>query len=360
MAAIDILSINAHGLRDPTKCSNIIDWLKNRKESVIFLQETYFSAPEDLNFLKSIWKGSIFSSFGGRHSRGVTTLIKESLSVKHPKVTHDNWGRWVNVTLEIGDSPLQLLNIYAPCPIGERAAYFQTLPAHIRGGVPTIIGGDFNCISNVYLDKQGGDSQAGSSALDALMDLLKSFNLIDVFRSMHPSSRKFTWTNSNVSSRLDKFYVSPEILANTKLFEITVFPFSDHDAPFLSFKLPSSSPRGRGTWKFNTSLLENEEFTCNMKHFLKFWVSRKKDFTGKLHIWWDTGKKKIRNRCQQFSKRAAKEKREKRTTLENKLQKATISTNVSEKENVPLIRKEIEEFDLNSINGARIREKALE
>ena len=144
----------------------------------------------------------------------------------------------------------------------------------VDGGVPTTIGGDFNCTFNQYLDKLGGDSQAGSTALEALTDLLKSFNLTDVFRSMHPSARQFTRINSKVSSRLDKFYVSSEILANNKHCGITVFPFSDHDAPFLSFKLPNISPRGRGTWKFNTSLLENEEFTCNMNHFLKFWVSR--------------------------------------------------------------------------------------
>ena len=360
MATINILSINVHGLRDHVKCSNVIDWLKTRKESVIFLQETYFSDPADTNFLKSIWKGSIFSSFGGKHCRGVTTLIKESLSVKNSKITHGNCGRWVNVTLDTEDSKLQLLNVYAPCPIGERAAFFQMLPPHIRGGVPTIIGDDFNCTFNQYLDKLGGDSQAGSTALEALTDLLKSFNLTDVFCSMHPSARQFTWTNSKVSSRLDKFYVSSEILANTKHCGITVFPFSDHDAPFLSFKLPNTSRRGRGTWKFNTSLLENEEFTCNMNHFLKFWVSRKKDFAGKLHIWWDIGKKKIRNRCQKFSKRLAKEKREKRIVLEGNLQKATISTNENEKETVPLIRKEIEELDLSSINGARIRAKALE
>ena len=152
------------------------------------------------------------------------------------------------------------------------------LPPHIRGGVPTIIGGDFNCISNLFLDKLGGDSQAGPTAKAALTDLLRDFNLIDIFRSMQPSACKFTWTNSKISCRLDKFYVSPEILANTKYCEITVFPFSDHDAPFLSFQLPNSLPRGRGTWKFNTRLLKNEEFTCNMKHFLKFWVSRTKDF----------------------------------------------------------------------------------
>ena len=300
MSAIDILSINVNGLRDPVKCSNKVDWLKARKESVIFLQETYLSEPADTIFLKSIWKGSIFSSFGGKHSRGVTTLIKDSLKTNNHTVTHDNCGRWVDLILDTNDSKLQFLNIYAPCSIGERTAFFQKLPPHIRRGVPTIIGGDFNCLTNLYLDKLGGDSQAGTTAIKALTDLLRDFNLIDIFRSMHPSARKFTWTNSKVSSRLDKFYVSLDILANTKHCEITVFPLSDHDAPFMSFKLPNSSPRGRGPRKFNTSLPKNEEFTCNMKHFLKFWVSRKKDFAGKLHIWWDIGKKKIRNRCQKF------------------------------------------------------------
>ena len=125
-----------------------------------------------------------------------------------------------------------------PMPRGGKSCLFQTLPPHIRGGgAPTNLGGGFNCISNIFVDKLGGDSQAGPMALKALTDLLRDFNLIDIFRSMHPSARKFTWTNSKVSSRLDKFYVSPDISANTKHCEIKVFPFSDHDAPFLSFKL---------------------------------------------------------------------------------------------------------------------------
>ena len=62
----------------------------------------------------------------------------------------------------------------------------------------------------------------------------------------------------------------------------------------------------------------------------------------------------------EFSKRLAKEKREKRTTLEEKLQQVTISLDQKEKETVPLIRQEIEELDLDNINGARISAKALE
>ena len=82
-----------------------------------------------------------------------------------------------------------------------------------------------------------------------------------------------------------------------------------------------------------------------MKYFLKFWVTLKKDFVGKLNIWWDIGKMKIRNRCKKFSKRLAKEKREKRTTFEEKLQRATISPDQKEKEIVPLISEKL----MNSI-----------
>ena len=63
---------------------------------------------------------------------------------------------------------------------------------------------------------------------------------------------------------------------------------------------------------------------------------------------------------QKVSKHLAREKSKNRTTLEEKLQRATISPDQEEEETVPLIRGEIKELDLNNINGARIRAKALE
>ena len=360
MAAIKILSINVHGLRDPRKCSKVATWLSGREEMIFFLQETYFAEPSDLRYLESLWRGKIFSSFGTNHSRGVLTLFKDSLPLNSHHTTSDNDGRWINVVAEINNSKLQLFNIYAPCPVGERATFFDLLPSHIRGGLPTIIGGDFNCIEDLYLDKLGGDTQPGKTALNSLRALTSSFSLVDIFRSMNPSAQVFTWTNSNVSSRLDKFLISPDILANSTHADITIFPFSDHDAPTLCFSQPNCPPRGRGVWKFNTSLLEYDEFTKKMKAFLLFWSSRKKDFAGKLDVWWDIGKKKIRGRCKTFSKKLAKEKKQRRRDLEDELQAISFSTNPEDKIKANLIRKEVELIDMNAINGARIRSKALE
>ena len=45
------------------------------------------------------------------------------------------------------------MTVYAPCPIAERAVFFASLSSFVKAGSPTILGGDFNCIEDLYLDK---------------------------------------------------------------------------------------------------------------------------------------------------------------------------------------------------------------
>ena len=254
---------------------------------------------------------------------------------------------------------MQLVNIYAPCPVGARAEFFSSFSSYVRTGLPTILGGDFNCIEDLFLDKVGGDFQPGKTALDALHDFNSSFGLSDVFRSIHPSSRSFTWTNGRVSSRIDKFYISSDIVHNSKLAGITIFPFSDHDAPFLTFSLPSFPRRGRGIWKFNTMLLESRNFICKMKGFLLHWKRRKLDFVHKLDVWWDIGKRKIKKICQKFSINIARDHRYEREQLEKRIQDLSLSTDEGDINELAILRSKIHFLDLAKINGARIRAKEL-
>ena len=349
---IGVLSINVHGIRDSAKKQNLIFWLSQQPHEVIFLQETFLYKEDDVQEFKQLWNGKAYFSFGSFHSGGVGILFKNTFKGTVTNVFHDNDGRWVNVIIALNGSKIQLMNIYAPCPVGERAQFFDTLPVSIWGGIPTIVGGDFNTVEDLYLDKCGGDSQHGASALQALKALAKQFGLVDIFRSLHPSARTFTWTNSKVSSRLDKFYVSKEIADAVPLrADIMIYPFSDHDAPFLSFEPPFSPARGKGVWKFNTRLLEVPEFTDKMKQFLEHWKARKTDFTRKLDAWWDIGKRKIRRLCQEFSLKEAKRKKKERRDLETRIR--TLPTSVDE----VLLRKKLETLDLIEINGARIRAK---
>ena len=230
---------------------------------------------QDFNNFQRLWGGQSIFSPGGTHSCGVAILFKPSFAgVLSSKIT-DNNGRLAKVEVSVGMLRIQLINLYAPCPVGERAFFFSSLSSYVKAGIPTIVGGDFTCIEDFYLDKLGGDQQPGKSAVAALQTFISSFDLSNIFRSIHPSSRIFTWTNGRVSSRIDKFYVSPSITVTTSSASITVFPFSDHDAPFVKFNLPHTPKRGKGTWKFNTLLLEDHTFVSKIELFLLHWRKRK-------------------------------------------------------------------------------------
>ena len=160
-----------------------------------------------------------------------------------------------------------------------------------------------------------------------------------------------------MSTRLDKFYVSSDIASNTAVASITIFPFSDHDAPWIKFQPPYSPSRGKGVWKFNTRLLEFPEFTSRMKQFLEHWHLRKVDFINKLDAWWDIGKKKIRRICQDFALKVASNKRRERTEVENEIHTLSLSPDEDAKNQLVLLRKQLHMFDMIEINGARIRAK---
>ena len=278
MKGIEILSINVHGLRDISKRRNIVSWLSQQNQDILFLQETYLCSQQDFDAFQTIWAGQAIFSPRGNHSRGVTIIFKSSFNGKISSSSVDTDGRLVKVTLVIENSCLQLINVYAPCQVGKRAEFFSALSGHVGAGVPTIVGGDFNCVDDLYLDKLGSNIHPGQSAIKALKSFISSLDLLDIFRCFHPSARQFTWTNGRVSSSLDKFYTSPAITENSYLTRITIFPFSDDDAPVLKFNLPSFPKRGRGIWKFNTLLLENPNIVAKVKTLLLHWKAAKSIF----------------------------------------------------------------------------------
>ena len=157
MKGIEILSINVHGLRDISKRCNIVSWLSQQNQDIIFLQETYLCSQQDFDAFRTIWAGQAIFSPGGNHSRGVTIIFKSSFNGKISSSSVDTDGRLVKVTLVIENSCHQLINVYAPCQVGKRAEFFSALSGHVGAGVPTIVGGDFNCVDDLYLDKLGGD-----------------------------------------------------------------------------------------------------------------------------------------------------------------------------------------------------------
>jgi len=130
---------------------------------------------------------------------------------------------------------------------------------------------------------------------------LSDCSLIDVWHKQHPRGTSYTWANANYSqaSQLDRFLISGSLKSCIDC--PTVFPcsFSDHDFVALTFS-PDDCPRTRsGVWKFNSSLLHDVIFKCELPQL----ITDQKQFMATFQtigVWWDNFKVVIRNFCQKY------------------------------------------------------------
>ena len=70
--------LNANGLGDKTKRNLVLNWLKNKNETIIFLQESH-STPETERLWKLDWGGDIVFNHGTFNSTGIAVLFNQSI-----------------------------------------------------------------------------------------------------------------------------------------------------------------------------------------------------------------------------------------------------------------------------------------
>ncbi|KAL9978081.1 hypothetical protein ACROYT_G015562 [Oculina patagonica] len=85
-------------------------------------------------------------------------------------------------------------------------------------------------------------------------------------------------------------------------------------------KAASSGP---GFWKFNNSLLENEEFVLNLKFFL-IHAKEKHSYIDDKRLYWEMVKMEIRDFCIRFAKRLSKNRKTKEMDLLRKLNELNV------------------------------------
>ena len=175
--------------------------------------------------------------------------------------------------------------------------------------LPNIILGDFNMVEDIKMDRYGGNPREKHTwGLATLNTLKRETNVVDIWRQLYPKRKEFTWHSlyDNVQSRLDRIYLSKEIVPLVNDVEIETFSISDHDLVAIDMTPPEPpTPRGPGYWKMNNSLLKNEEFKELIKNFWVAWRERKNEYANLL-IWWDLGKYFLRETIISYSRQKAK------------------------------------------------------
>ena len=361
---ISFLSVNSQGLRADDKRSSVFTYFTRNRFDIILLQETYWTLDMESK-IKSEWKGNVFFNHGTNISRGVAILVSSQLDHIISDTKRDNEGRILNVVLELEDRTLNIVNIYAPPTDTERRNFFSSLDDFLSNRFENIIGGDFNCILDARLDKDGGNSVFRNSAGTTLQGICKRYGILDIWRNRNKDKKCFTWTGRHptnqtiIRSRIDKFIISKSIDPYVIDTCIKPFVYSDHDCISLSLSFDCVQ-RGPGYWHFNNNLLSHAAFEAQITDFWSNWKTKYEDFTDPLE-WWDKAKQHFKTIAIRYAKIIGKLERHEKFQLERKLTKLQEKSNngsMLDIENYLLAKEKLKQLELKELEAIKIKTKA--
>ena len=188
----------------------------------------------------------------------------------------DKNGRYIVLDMLIDNSPVILVNYYAPNIESEQLKVLDEL-AHIFNQLQTsdntmfIWGGDFNLFFDVDLDAEEGSPKLKIKSLSKLLSMMSENDLCDIYiyiyRIRNPEAKHFTWCRKSPFKQrgLDCFLVSDILQENTKAVGIIPSVQSDHSAITLTLCPVSENVKGREYWKFNSSLTQDNYFIDSLK-----------------------------------------------------------------------------------------------
>ena len=266
---IKISSLNVRGLHDVQKRRDIFCYLRNKKFQINCLQDTLFSESLD-PYIRAEWGGeAVFSSFS-TNQRGVCILFNNDFEYKILQVKADGGGNYLLLDVEVERKRFTLVTVYGPNE--DTPDFYVKVAESIEeiGNETCIICGDFNLVQDQDLDTFNYLHVNNPKAKECLWNIKDEFNLVDPYRELNETARRYTWRKPNPlkQARLDFFLVSECFMSSIKQIDILPSYRSDHSPIVLLFQV-NDFKKGKGLWKFNNSLLKDIEYANIVKQCIQ-------------------------------------------------------------------------------------------
>ena len=193
--------------------------------------------------------------------------------------------------------------------------------------------GDFNQICDTELDSLSASPKTHKIPLEALNEMLAKFELFDIFRTLHPDEKAFTYSrrgvlNKNgvrappIMNRLDYAFTLAEALERVRCVEHRSAAMTDHKMVVVDCS--DAAPKSRrllGLWKHNDLLNKNPEFIQHLREKLGNIIPASKLECSSARGAWEAIKGQIREISRKFSIELMKRERMDKERLE-----ATLAT----------------------------------
>lgn len=266
------------------------------------LQEVHCSENTSVMWSAEWGYKTIFSGHDSARC-GVAILFNNSFSFKIQKSFSDPNGRFIICDIESEKKLITIATVYAPNE--DDPQFFTSFFDHLMDFEceEIVVGGDFNLVLNVDVDKKGGHARTHSNSQETLKNLAAQFDLIDAWRIINPDSRKYTWRRRRpeISCRLDFFLVSQSLMCKVRDANILVGYKTDHSLIDLRVAFHSNS-RGPGFWKLNTSFLSEIDYVNQIRAVIKETHDEyRNDDTVNDALLWEMLKLKIREQSLKYA-----------------------------------------------------------
>ena len=360
-ANISISTYNCRGLRGHKNRNKIFEWLRGKDHDIIFLQEAHCSVQDECKWRKE-WNGDIYYSHGTRDARGVMILLKNNINIDVIDVsTAANTGRTLYVSVNIYGIEMLLVNIYAPNE--DNAEFYENLFKEIgEYNIKNIaLGGDFNLVLDVNIDKSGGLPTTNEKARAVVLKHMANLELIDVWRVKNPQTREYTWRRRKphmIQCRLDFFLLAQSLCNRVRVCKIGSSFLSDHSTVHVSMKLDRVT-RGPGYWKLNCSLLKDKEYVTTVKQVINECETLYEETDIDEVLFWETLKMNIRSATIQYSCKKKKLRIKRELELEECIKQLESRELLDEEtEELEKCKQELSQIIDNKIEGDIIRSRA--
>lgn len=123
----------------------------------------------------------------------VSTLISKRISFQLIKQISDTDGRYLILFCLLQNEKCILVNIYAPNT--RQSTFLSKLHLLLAefADYPILMAGDFSLVSNAVVDRSGRPLPVDGSLSSALKELQESFALMDLWRTVNPDIREYTF-----------------------------------------------------------------------------------------------------------------------------------------------------------------------
>lgn len=264
-SSIHIITQNVCGF----KRGNRLKWLRawkrqgNQADNTIWcMQETHITDREEIEELERYWRAIwgvgpgdqaqyTFWSLGTTKKGGVGILLHPHKARAAGATIETVPTTTRSIAVQVGD--VCIVNIYAPNTAKEREMFYKRLAdRELPVGMRTVMAGDFNCVLDAHRDRLRTSLAKTLCESQELVRLIHKWRLIDAEEGLthidgnarQPTVDRMTFWRHDTGSRIDRIYVSMEMLPWIQGIQASVLPLnSDHQTVSLRLRDPTIERR---------------------------------------------------------------------------------------------------------------------